>query len=83
MLLYIISDDLGKHGALKEIIDLIYPVYDLEKHGTDPAVNILQALLELGDIESGKILLLKIKNIDRPDLIDHVKYYDNAFSKCV
>ncbi|NQZ31331.1 MAG: Hsp70 family protein [Oceanospirillaceae bacterium] len=81
--LYMISGDLGKHGALEEIINLIYPVYCLEKHGTDPAMNVLQALLELGYSDQGKSLLSKLKKLDRPDLVEHIHYYDDAFTKCV
>ncbi len=79
--LYMMSGDLGKHGAVNEIITLVLPVFNLSKHGIGPAMNLLQACLETKNINQGVKILSEIKALDRPDLTEHIVFYETEFSK--
>jgi len=76
-----ISGDLGSHGCLDEILTLILPVYDPEKHDVQTGLNILQAYMEKGDYILGKQLLQRMYALNRPDIRDRLHYYAAEFEK--
>jgi len=46
-----ISGDLGKNGYLAEIVRLVLPFFDPKRHEFLAGSNLLQAFLELGDVD--------------------------------
>lgn len=77
--LFMMSGDLGRQGRVEDIVELVYPVYKAERHGVGAGMNLLQACLEANQVEKGKEVLSSIKDLERPDLHDHIKHFENAF----
>lgn len=67
--LLMISGDLGLNGYSDEIINLVVPVYDPQKHGPRTGFNILHAYLEKKDFLKGRSLIYKLRELDRKDLV--------------
>ena len=63
-----ISADLGTAGHVREIIDLLAPVYDVQKHGAAAGLNLLQAFLAIRDAEAAQHLLDLLFALQRPEL---------------
>lgn len=61
-----ISGDLGQAGYLGEMIDLIAPLYDLDRHGIACGLNLVRAYAALGGIEPGRTLWRRIKALNLP-----------------
>lgn len=76
-----ISGDLGSHGYLDEIITLILPVYDPEKHDVQTGLNVLQAYVEKGDYIPGQRFLQRMYVLDRPEIRERLHYYAAEFEK--
>jgi tetratricopeptide (TPR) repeat protein len=76
--LFMASGDLGKSGYAQKMVELIYPLYNLQQHGYKPAMNLMQAFVELKDAENGFRLLSELKNLNRPDLIKHLHHFESS-----
>jgi hypothetical protein len=63
-----ISADLGTNGHVREIIDLLAPIYDVKKHGAAAGLNLLQAFLAVRDAEAAQHLLDLLFALQRPEL---------------
>jgi tetratricopeptide (TPR) repeat protein len=79
--LYSISGDLGKNGYIKEIIELVAPLYDVNNHDTRAGLNILQAYLQTGNYVEGQKLLNKMMQLKRPDLREYLLKFSNDFEQ--
>ncbi len=74
-----ISGDLGNSGFLAEIIRLVLPFYDPKRHELVAGGNVLQACLELGDVERGETLLHEMMLIARPGERERLLWYSARF----
>lgn len=79
--LMMISGDLGKNGYIKEVLDIVSPVYNPKKHGPEAGINILQACLETGNFEDGMQLLKKMYRLNRYNLLERLRYYESKFNE--
>lgn len=77
--LYIISGDLGNNGYINEIIDIVAPLYDPEKHDVMAGINILHAYLQTGNHIEGQKLIDKMMKTDRPDVKAFLTKLSNDF----
>lgn len=75
-----ISGDLGKNGFLAEIIRLVLPLYDPTRHELLAGGNLLQACLELEDVERGEKLLHEMMLVARPPERERLMWYSTRFS---
>jgi len=62
------SADLGVHGHVRELVQLIAPRYAADRHGPGPGINLLQAYLAVRDPESAQHLLDLLFSLNKPDL---------------
>ena len=76
-----ISADLGTHGHIREIIDLLAPRYDVEKHGAPAGINLLQAYLATRQAEAAQHLLDLLYSLQRPELEARLNGFSNAVSE--
>ena len=76
-----ISADLGTHGYVQEIIELLAPRYDVEKHGAPAGFNLLQAYLVTRQAEAAQHLLDLLYALQRPDLEARLHGFSNAVSE--
>ncbi|QNU68134.1 hypothetical protein EHE19_006810 [Ruminiclostridium herbifermentans] len=77
--LFIISGDLGNNGYINEIIDIIAPLYDPEKHDIMAGINILHAYLQTGNHVEGQKLINKLMKIERADVRAFLSKLSNDF----
>lgn len=79
--LIVVSGELGRHGYLDKMVELVLPLYDPRKHAIQAGTNLLKACLQIKKIAEGKALLEKMFALDRPDLKEVLKNYANEFEK--
>ncbi len=76
-----ISGDLGSHGHVAEIIDLIAPRYDADRHGPATGLNLLQAYLAVRNADAAQHVLDILFGLNRPELEDRLHGFSNAIAE--
>ena len=76
-----ISADLGTKGHVREIIELLAPRYDLDKHGAAAGVNLLQAYLATRNTDAAQHLLDLLFSLQRPELEGRLIGFSKALSE--
>lgn len=76
-----ISGDLGKNGFVAEILRLVLPFYDPTRHELIAGGNLLQACVELKDVERGEKLLHEMMLVAKPPERERLMWYSSRFSE--
>jgi hypothetical protein len=76
-----ISGDLGSTGNIVEIVELIAPRYDAERHGPATGLNLLQAYLSLRQPEAAQHVLDILFALKRPELEEQLHGFSNALAE--
>ena len=76
-----ISGDLGSHGHVTEIIELIAPRYDADRHGPATGLNLLQAYLAMRNADAAQHVLDILFALNRPELEDRLHGFSNAIAE--
>jgi len=76
-----ISADLGTKGHVREIIELLAPHFDLEKHGAAAGINLLQAYLATRNTDAAQHLLDLLFSLQRPELEARLVGFSKALSE--
>jgi hypothetical protein len=76
-----ISADLGTNGHVQEIIELLAPRYDAQKHGAPAGFNLLQAYLATRRAAEAQHLLDLLYSLQRPELEARLHGFSNAVSE--
>lgn len=63
-----ITGDLGNAGRIKELVDIILPVYKLQTHGPYAGINLLQALIASGRNQDAAAIMGQLKELNDPGL---------------
>lgn len=79
-ILVTISGDLGVHGHVHELIQLVAPHYDAQRHGPATGLNLLQAYLVTRNVESAQHLLDILFALQRPELEERLFGFSNALA---
>ena len=79
-ILVAISGDLGVHGHVNELIEMVAPRYDAQRHGPATGLNLLQAYLVTRNVESAQHLLDILFALQRPELEDRLFGFSNALA---
>jgi hypothetical protein len=79
-ILLTISGDLGVTGHTREIIELIGPRYDAQRHGPAAGINLLQAYLAVRDPEAAQHVLDLLFALQRPELEERLLGFSNVIS---
>ncbi|WP_167958056.1 tetratricopeptide repeat protein [Anaerosporobacter faecicola] len=77
--LFQISGDMGQAGLVKEMIDLIEPLYDYTKNDERIGMNLLQAYLMTHNVQKGKELLSSLMKTNRVDLRQYLMQLSSKF----
>jgi hypothetical protein len=75
-----ISSDLGTKGQSREIIELVAPRYDAQRHGPATGINLIQAYIAIRDPESAQHLLDLLFALDRPELEPRLLGFSNIIA---
>ncbi len=78
-----ISGDLGSHGHIPEIIELIAPRYDADRHGPATGLNLIQAYLALRNADAAQHVLDILFGLNRPELEDRLYGFSNAIAEMI
>lgn len=76
-----ISGDLGSHGHVAEIIELIAPRYDADRHGPATGLNLLQAYLAVRNVDAAQHVLDILFSLNRPELEERLHGFSNAIAE--
>lgn len=76
--LEVLSADLGTHGAVRELIELVAPRYDPGRHGPNPGLNLLQAYLAVRDEDSAAHLLDVLRGFRGPGIHEQIDGFARA-----
>lgn len=72
------SADLGQHGHVQQIIEMVSPRYDAPRHGAPIGLNILQAYLAAGDVSGAQHMLGILRDLKQPDLQERLTALEQA-----
>ena len=75
-----ISGDLGQHGHVQQIVELIAPRYDAERHGPATGLNVLQAYLVLHNADAAHHVLDILFALNRAELEERLHGFSNAIA---
>jgi len=76
-----VSGDLGQHGQVQQIVELIAPRYDAERHGPATGLNVLQAYLVLHNANAAQHVLDILFSLHRPELEERLHGFSNAIAE--
>ncbi|MGH7944799.1 MAG: hypothetical protein ACREH8_08780 [Opitutaceae bacterium] len=76
-----ISGDLGSCGHVAEIIELVAPRYDADRHGPATGLNLLQAYLAVRNADAAQHVLDILFGLNRPELEDRLHGFSNAIAE--
>jgi tetratricopeptide (TPR) repeat protein len=79
--LMMISGDLGNHGMIEPMMNLVLPVFDLVKHGPFTGCNLLRAMADTRRLEEGKRLMAELQQLGRKDLLGFLDEMESAFAR--
>lgn len=76
-----ISGDLGSHGHVAEVIELIAPRYDAGRHGPATGLNLIQAFLAVHNADAAQHVLDILFGLNRPELEERLHGFSNAIAE--
>ncbi len=78
-----ISGDLGARGHVGQIIELVAPRYDAERHGPATGINLLQAYLVTRNADAAQHVLDILFALNRPELEERLHGFSNAIAEMI
>ena len=78
-----ISGDLGSTGHVEQIIELIAPRYDAERHGPATGINLLQAYLATRQPQAAQHVLDLLFALQNPEIEDRLWGFSNAIGEMI
>jgi hypothetical protein len=78
-----VSGDLGSNGHVAQIVELVAPRYDADRHGPATGLNLLQAYLALRQAEAAQHVLDILFALNRADLEDRLHGFSNAIADLI
>ncbi len=76
-----ISGDLGVRGHVQQIVELVAPRYDANRHGPATGLNLLQAYLVTRNAEAAQHLLDILFALQRPEIEERLFGFSNALAE--
>jgi hypothetical protein len=76
-----VSGDLGTFGHVAQIVELVAPRYDAERHGPATGLNLLQAYIAVRDPGAAQHVLDILFDLQRPELEERLYGFSNAIAE--
>ncbi|MFT3783505.1 MAG: hypothetical protein QM790_15945 [Nibricoccus sp.] len=76
-----VSGDLGSCGYVDQIVELVAPRYDAERHGPATGLNLLQAYLATRNTTAAQHLLDILFALKQPEIEDRLYGFSNALAE--
>ncbi|HEU5081448.1 MAG TPA: hypothetical protein VFT72_19705 [Opitutaceae bacterium] len=78
-----LSGDLGSCGYVEQIIELVAPRYDAERHGPATGINLVQAYLATHNTDAAQHLLDVLFSLNRPEIEERLYGFSNALAELI
>ena len=78
--LFLMSADLGQNAFPEEMIELLFPHYQVDVNNIYIGLNLLQAFRETKRAEEGEALLADIRRKDNPDIHTYLEDFERSFA---
>lgn len=82
-ILVTLSGDLGSCGYVEQIVELVAPRYDAERHGPATGINLLQAYLATHNTGAAQHLLDILFSLSRPELEERLFGFSNVLAELI
>jgi hypothetical protein len=82
-ILVTLSGDLGSCGYVEQIVELVAPHYDADRHGPATGINLLQAYLATANTNAAQHLLDILFALQRPELEQRLYGFSNALAELI
>jgi tetratricopeptide (TPR) repeat protein len=79
--LMMVSGDLGTHGHIAEIVELVAPVFEPTRHGPAAGLNLLRAYLQLRRIAEGEAMLARLYSLNLPPYRQQLDEFEHTFQR--
>lgn len=79
--LFMISGDMGQAGLVEEMLDLVAPLYDVNRNDERIAFNLLQGYLEKRNVQKGQKLISQLMQLNRPDIKQYLLGMSEKFEE--
>jgi len=79
--LFMISGDMGKADLVKEMLELVAPLYDVNRNNERIGFNLLQGYLINKNKQEGNRLISQFMQLNRPDLKQYLLNMSDEFEK--
>jgi len=76
-----LSGDLGSCGYVDQIVELVAPRYDAERHGPATGLNLLQAYLATRNTNAAQHLLDILFGLKKPEIQERLYGFSNALAE--
>lgn len=76
-----LSGDLGSCGYVDQIVELVAPRYDAERHGPATGINLLQAYLATHNTNAAQHLLDILFGLKKPEIQERLYGFSNALAE--
>jgi len=78
-----ISGELTANGCPRQVIDLVAPHYDAQRHGPAPGFSLLQAYIAVREPEPAQHVLDLLYALNRPDLQERLFGFSNVIADMI
>lgn len=79
--LMMVTGDLGNSGQIPLMIELVVPVYDVQRHDPMAGINLLRAWQALGNADEGEKLLERMYALGYAPLKQHLDEFTHVFQE--
>jgi tetratricopeptide (TPR) repeat protein len=79
--IWVITGDLGLNNRVDDIFELVFPIFSVDKHGINGAINMIQACIATKRKKEGLRLLDDFKKLQRYDLLHITNDFENELKK--
>ena len=76
-----LSSELVSNGFAQDVMELIAPIYMPNENNILTGISLLQAYYELGDVSSGKKLLIDLYKVNNHNYAERLAGYDSKFAE--
>jgi len=80
-LLMAVSGELGMHGHVPELLELVAPSFEVEAHGLQVGNNLIKAYVDSQRLDEAGSLVEALYAQNRPDWKQHLNYWDREIAK--
>lgn len=79
--IWVMTGDLGINNRVEDLFELVFPIFSVDKHGTNATLNMIQACIATKRKNEGIQILNDFKKLNRYDLLHITTDFENKLNK--